>query len=90
MVVTPTLDQVLEFCARDPVERVFLEDVARRGFARFRGLEEGDLLSALCYFGANVVPSAGTAVSATIRSPSSRSVWSPPQVPTRRKRFTPS
>ncbi len=56
-VVTPTLDQVLEFCARDPVERVFLEDVARRGFARFRALEEGDRLLALCYFGANVVPS---------------------------------
>jgi uncharacterized protein len=57
MLVTPTLDQVLEFCARDPVERVFLEDVARRGFARFRAVEEGDLLTALCYFGANVVPS---------------------------------
>ena len=57
MVVTPTLDQVLQFCARDPVERVFLEDVARRGFARFRALEDGDGLSALCYFGANVVPS---------------------------------
>jgi uncharacterized protein len=57
MLVTPTLDQVLDFCARDPVERVFLEDVARRGFARFRAVEEGDLLTALCYFGANVVPS---------------------------------
>jgi uncharacterized protein len=57
MLVTPTLDQVLEFCARDAVERVFLEDVARRGFARFRAVEEGDLLTALCYFGANVVPS---------------------------------
>lgn len=57
MLVTPTLDQVLEFCARDPVERVFLEDVARRGFARFRAVEEGDTLTALCYFGANVVPS---------------------------------
>jgi ribosomal protein S18 acetylase RimI-like enzyme len=57
VLVTPTLDQVLEFCARDPVERVFLEDVARRGFARFRGAEDGDRLGALCYFGANVVPS---------------------------------
>ncbi len=57
MLVTPTLDQVLEFCTRDPVERVFLEDVARRGFARFRAVEEGEDLSALCYFGANVVPS---------------------------------
>jgi len=57
MLVTPTLDQVLDFCARDPVERVFLEDVARRGFARFRAVEDGDILTALCYFGANVVPS---------------------------------
>jgi ribosomal protein S18 acetylase RimI-like enzyme len=57
VLVTPTVDQVLQFCARDPVERVFLEDVARRGFARFRAVEEGDLLTALCYFGANVVPS---------------------------------
>ena len=59
MLITPTVDQVLEFCAHDPIERVFLEDVARRGFARFRGVEEGDRLSALCYFGANVVPSGG-------------------------------
>ena len=29
------LEQVLEFCAREPVERVFLEDVARRGLGRF-------------------------------------------------------
>jgi ribosomal protein S18 acetylase RimI-like enzyme len=57
MLVTPTLDQVLEFCSRDPIERVFLEDVARRGFARFRAVAEGDGLTALCYFGANVVPS---------------------------------
>ena len=28
-------EQVLEFCAREPVERVFLEDVARRGLGRF-------------------------------------------------------
>ena len=62
---TPTLEQVLQFCSRDPVERVFLEDVARRGFAhverrgfaRFRAVAGGNGLSALCYFGANVVPS---------------------------------
>ena len=34
-------EQVLEFCARDPIERVFLEDVARRGFDRFLGVEDG-------------------------------------------------
>jgi uncharacterized protein len=57
MLVTPTVDQVLDFCAHDSVERVFLEDVARRGYARFRAVEEDDRLTALCYFGANVVPS---------------------------------
>ena len=54
----PTLDQVLEFCARDPVERVFLEDVARRGFGRFLAVEDDDgALVALCHLGANLVPS---------------------------------
>jgi ribosomal protein S18 acetylase RimI-like enzyme len=53
----PALEQVLAFCAEDPIERVFLEDVARRGFARFLAVEGGHGLSALCYFGANVVPS---------------------------------
>ena len=53
----PELDSILAFCAEDPIERVFLEDVARRGFGRFRGVAGGDGLAALCYFGANVVPS---------------------------------
>ena len=54
----PTLEQVLEFCARDPVERVFLEDVARRGFGRFVGVQPTTAsLAALCHLGANLVPS---------------------------------
>jgi ribosomal protein S18 acetylase RimI-like enzyme len=53
----PKLEQILEFCARDPIERVFLEDVARRGLGRFNGLERGGDLVALCHVGANVVPS---------------------------------
>ncbi|MEK6274195.1 MAG: GNAT family N-acetyltransferase [Actinomycetota bacterium] len=57
MLTDPTLDKILAFCAGDPIERVFLEDVARRGFPRFRAVEGEDGLSALCYFGANVVPS---------------------------------
>ena len=57
MLVEPTVEQVLAFCAEDPIERVFLEDVARRGYARFRAVEGQDGLAALCYFGANVVPS---------------------------------
>ena len=55
--VTPTLDQVLAFCAEQPIERVFLEDIARRGLARFSALEEDGRLVALCHVGANVVPS---------------------------------
>ena len=35
----PTREQVLEFCSREPVERVFLEDVARRGLGRFAAVE---------------------------------------------------
>jgi uncharacterized protein len=56
-VFTPSLDQILDFCAADPVERVFLEDVARRGLGRFSGIAENGRLAALCHVGANVVPS---------------------------------
>jgi uncharacterized protein len=53
----PRLEQILDFCAEDPVERVFLEDVARRGLGRFAAVEEDGRLVALCHTGANVVPS---------------------------------
>ena len=57
-IVEPSQQQVLAFCARDPVERVFLEDAARRGFGRFVALANGDgSLQALCHTGANLVPS---------------------------------
>jgi uncharacterized protein len=55
--VEPTLAQILAFCAEDPVERVFLEDVARRGLGRFSALASNGWLTALCHVGANVVPS---------------------------------
>ncbi len=55
--VEPSLAQILRYCAADPVERVFLEDVARRGLGRFAGLVERGELVALCHTGANVVPS---------------------------------
>lgn len=56
--VDPSREQVLAYCAEDPVERVFLEDVARRGLGRFRAIaEDGGRLAALCHFGANLVPS---------------------------------
>jgi ribosomal protein S18 acetylase RimI-like enzyme len=53
----PPLSLVLEFCAEEPVERVFLEDVARRGLGRFEAVESDGRLTALCHVGANVVPS---------------------------------
>jgi RimJ/RimL family protein N-acetyltransferase len=53
--VQPGLEQVLAFCRDDPVERVFLEDLARRGLGRFTGLEgEDGRLEALCHVGANL------------------------------------
>jgi uncharacterized protein len=56
-VFEPKRDQILRFCARDPVERVFLEDVARRGLGRFIGAANAGELHALCHLGVNVVPS---------------------------------
>jgi ribosomal protein S18 acetylase RimI-like enzyme len=53
----PRLAPILDFCAEDPVERVFLEDVARRGLGRFTAVEDADRLTALCHVGANIVPS---------------------------------
>ena len=55
--VDPTLDEILAFCAEEPIERVFLEDIARRGLGRFSAIEDDGRLVALCHVGANVVPS---------------------------------
>jgi len=55
--IEPRLEQILEFCSEDPVERVFLEDVARRGLGRFTAFADDGRLTALCHVGANVVPS---------------------------------
>jgi RimJ/RimL family protein N-acetyltransferase len=55
--IEPQVEQILEFCAEDPVERVFLEDVARRGLGRFTAFAANGRLTALCHVGANVVPS---------------------------------
>jgi uncharacterized protein len=55
--IEPRLEQILDFCAADPIERVFLEDVARRGLGRFSAVEHDGRLTALCHVGANVVPS---------------------------------
>jgi RimJ/RimL family protein N-acetyltransferase len=67
-VFEPSQHQVLAFCAREPVERVFLEDVARRGLGRFYAVSDAAAsLTALCHAGANLVPSgAGTGAFASI------------------------
>jgi ribosomal protein S18 acetylase RimI-like enzyme len=57
LVKRPRLSHVLAFCAEDPIERVFLEDVARRGLGRFAGLRQSGRLTALLHLGANLVPS---------------------------------
>jgi uncharacterized protein len=56
VVIVPDLDEVLDFCADDPVERVLLEDIARRGLGRFVAQRGNGRLSALCHVGTNVVP----------------------------------
>lgn len=48
---------MLEFCSAEPVERVFLDEAARRGFGRILATVDNGRVSALCHFGANVVPS---------------------------------
>ena len=53
----PALDEILAFCAGDPVERVFLEDIARRGLGHFTALTDRRGIRALCHSGANLVPS---------------------------------
>src|SRR6266568_5364868 len=55
-VITPDLEQVFAFCAEDPVERVFIEEMARRR-GRFAAVADDGTLSAVAYIGFNVVPS---------------------------------
>jgi ribosomal protein S18 acetylase RimI-like enzyme len=56
--VVPSPRQVLDFCALEPLERVFLEDVARRGLGRFVAVEDASRrLTDLCHIGTNLVPS---------------------------------
>ncbi len=54
--ITPDREQILAFCAEAPVERVFLEEMARRGVQRFAGAEQDGELLALVYAGVNAVP----------------------------------
>jgi uncharacterized protein len=66
-VTEPSLEQTLEFCAAEPVERVFLDEAARRGLGRMLATIDEDRITALCHLGANVVPSgAGTGAFADV------------------------
>ena len=56
-IFVPSVPEIVDFCADDPVERVYLEDVARRGLGRFAAIRENGRLTALCHVGANIVPS---------------------------------
>ena len=55
--VEPGREEILRYCAEDPVERVFLEDVARRGQGSFAAVSRRGTLVGLCHLGTNVVPS---------------------------------
>ncbi len=69
LVKRPRLSQILDFCAEEPIERVFLEDVARRGLGRFAAVRDGGRVTAICHMGANLVPSGrGTAAFAELAS----------------------
>lgn len=58
VVIEPSLDQTLAFCAEDPVERVYLEEVARRRLGRLiAAADASGRITALCHLGTNVVPS---------------------------------
>lgn len=58
VVIQPDRRQMLEFCALEPVERVYLYDMASRQVGRFLGIAADDgSLTALCHLGTNLVPS---------------------------------
>ena len=56
-VFEPSVEQILRFCADEPIERVYLEDAARRAIGRFVAIATRGVLTSLCHIGANVVPS---------------------------------
>lgn len=56
-VFTPDRSALLEFCAEDPIERVFIEDLVRRGGGRLSASGENGRIDAVAHIGVNVVPS---------------------------------
>jgi uncharacterized protein len=58
IVIEPDRRQMFDFCSREPVERVFLYDMANRQIGRFLGVvDDAGSLTALCHLGTNIVPS---------------------------------
>lgn len=55
-VFTPDRRALLDFCAEEPIERVFLEDLVRRGGGRVSAIGDADRLLAAAHVGINVVP----------------------------------
>ena len=62
----PSIEQVLDFCSTEPVERVFLDEAARRGLGRMLATMEDGHVTALCPRGR-----------AAVRSPSRRPARAP-------------
>ena len=56
-VFAPDRRALLEFCAEEPIERVFLEDLVRRGGGRLLAVGEGERIDGVAHIGVNVVPS---------------------------------
>jgi ribosomal protein S18 acetylase RimI-like enzyme len=56
-VFTPDRRALLDFCAEDPIERVFIEDLVRRGGGRLSAIGHAERLLAVAHVGVNVVPS---------------------------------
>ncbi len=56
IVAVPTREQLLHFCAEAPIERVFIEDLARAGLGRLAAVADGERLTAVCHIGANIAP----------------------------------
>ena len=56
-VFAPDRRALLEFCAAEPIERVFLEDLVRRGGGRLVAVGEGGRIDGVAHIGVNVVPS---------------------------------
>ena len=56
-VFTPDRRALLEFCAENPIERVFIEDLVRRGGGRLTAVGNGERIFGVAHIGVNVVPS---------------------------------